>query len=134
MYGEVHIFLDFVSERGYVCEMDDAVVLRIGDRKGERAVSVFHGHDWDHDVVRPCVHLLIVRMVPLVIEDGLAQGHRGVDLGAGRMSGLKYFRLESSGFGGGRREASEVCFDFRWGGSRSGTVVRSVAADCPFKP
>ena len=134
LYGEVHIFLDFVSERGYVCEMDDAVVLRISDGKGERAVSVFHGHDWGHDVVCPCVHLLIVGMVPLVIEDGLAQSHRGVDLGAGRMSGLKYFCLEGSGFGGGRGETSKVCLDFRWSGSGSRTVVRSVAADCSFEP
>ena len=72
LYGEVHIFLNFVSERGYVCEMDAAVVLRIGDGKGECAVSVFHGRDWGHDIVCPCVHLLIVRMVPLVIEDGFA--------------------------------------------------------------
>ena len=72
LHGEVHIFLDFVSECGYICEMDDAVVFRIGDGKGERAVSFFHGQDWDHDVVRPCIHLLIVRMIPFVIEDGLA--------------------------------------------------------------
>ena len=70
--GEVHIFLDFVSESGYICEMDDAIVLHIGDGEGERAVSVFHGYDWSHDVVCPCVHLLIIRMVPLVIEDGFA--------------------------------------------------------------
>ena len=50
------------------------------------------------------------------------------------MSGLKYFRLESSGFGGRRGEASEVCFDFRWGRSGSGTVVRSVVADSSFEP
>ena len=133
LYGEVHIFLDFVSKCGYICEMNDAVVLRIGDGKGECAVSVFHGRDWSHDVVCPCVHLLIVGMVPLVIEDGLAQGHRGIDLGAGRMSGFIYFRLEGSGFGGGRGEASEICFDLRWGGSGSGTVVRSVTADGSFE-
>ena len=46
LYSKVHIFLDFVSERGYICEMNDAVVLRIGDGKGERAVSIFHGPDW----------------------------------------------------------------------------------------
>ena len=102
LYGKVHIFLDFVSECRYVCEVDDAVVLRIGDGKGERAVSIFHGHDWNHDVVCPCVHLFIVRMVPLIIKDGLAQGHRGIDLGAGRMGGLKYFHLEGSRFGGGK--------------------------------
>ena len=134
LYGEIHIFLDFVGERGYVCEMNDAVVLRIGDGKGERAVSVFHGHDWNHDVVCPCVHLLIVRMVPLIIEDGLAQGHCGINLGAGRMSGLKYFRLEGSGFRGGRREASKVCLDLRWSRSGSRTVVRSVTADSSFEP
>ena len=50
------------------------------------------------------------------------------------MSGLSYFHLESSGFRGGRGEASEVCFDFRWSGSGSGTVVRSIAADCSFEP
>ena len=72
LYGEVHIFLDFVSECGYVCEMNDAVVLRIGDGKGKRAVSLFHGQDWGHDVVRPRIHLLVVRMVPLVVEDGFA--------------------------------------------------------------
>ena len=131
---EVHIFFDFVSEGGYICEMNDAVVLHIGDGKGECAVSIFHGRDWSHDVVCPCVHLLVVRVVPLVIEDGLAQSHRGVDLGAGRMSGLKYFRLEGSGFGGGRGETSKVCFDFRWSRSGSGAVVRSVAADCSFEP
>ena len=134
LYGEVHIFLDFVSECGYVCEMDDAVVLRIGDGKGECAVSIFHGHDWSHDVVCPCVHLLVVRMVPLVIEDGFAQGHRGIDLGARRMSGFNYFRLEGSGFRRGKREASKVCLDLRWSGSGSGTVVRSVAADSSFEP
>ena len=114
--------------------MDDAVVFRIGDGKGEVTVGFFHGQDWDHDVVRPCIHLLVVRMIPLVVEDGLAQGHCSVNLGAGRMSGFKYFRLEGSGFGGGRREASEICFDFRWGRSGSGTVVRSVAADSSFEP
>ena len=134
LHGKVHIFLDFVSERGYVREVDDAVVFRIGDGKGERAVGLFHGHDWDHDVVCPCVHLLIVRVVPLVVEDGFAQSHCGINLGVGRMSGFSYFRLESSGFGGGRREAGEVCFDFRWGRSGSGTVVRSVAADSSFEP
>ena len=134
LHGEVHIFLDFVSECRYVCEVDDAVVLCIGDGKGERAVSFFHGQDWDHDVVHPRIHLLVVRMISLVVEDGLAQGHCGVNLGAGRMSGFNYFRLESSRFGGGRRKTSEVCFDFRWSGSGSGTVVRSVAADCSFKP
>ena len=41
-------------------------------------------------------------MIPLVVEDGLAQGHCGINLGAGRMSGFNYFRLESSGFGGGK--------------------------------
>ena len=134
LHGEVHIFLDFVSECGYVCEMDDVVVFRIGDGKGECAVSFFHGQDWDHDIVRPCIHLLVVRMIPLVVEDGLAQGHCGINLGAGRMSGLSYFCLESSRFRGRRREASEVCFDFRWGRSGSGTVVRSVVADCSFEP
>ena len=79
LYGEVHIFLDFVSECRYVCEMNDAVVLCIGDGKGERAVSIFHGYDWNHDVVCPCVHLLVVGMIPFVIEDGLAQGHCGID-------------------------------------------------------
>ena len=134
LHGEVHIFLNFVSECGYVCKMNDTVVLRIGDGKGERAVSLFHGHDWDHDVVCPHIHLLVVRVVPFVVENGLAQGHCGVNLGAGRVSGLSYFCLESSRFGGGRREASEVCFDFRWSGGRSRTVVRSVTADCSFEP
>ena len=134
LYGEVYILLDFVGECRYVCEMNDAVVLRIGDGKGECAVGIFHGHDWDHDIVCPCVHLLVIGMVSLVIEDGLAQGHRGINLGAGRMSGLNYFRLESSRFRRGRGEASEVCFDFRWSGGRSGTVVRSVTADCSFEP
>ena len=134
LHGEVNVFLDFVSEGGYVGEVDDAVVFRIGDGKGERAVSFFHGQDWDHDVVCPCIHLLVVRMIPLVVEDGLAQGHCGVDLGAGRMSGLKYFRLESSGFRGGRGEASKVCFDFRWGRSGSGTVVWGGATDHSVEP
>ena len=88
LHGEVDIFLDFVSEGGYVGEVDVAIVFCIGDGEGECAVSFFHGHDWDHDVVCPCVHLLIVRMVSLVIEDGLAQGHCGIDLGAGRVSRL----------------------------------------------
>ena len=117
LYSEVHIFLDFVGECGYVCEMNNAVVLRIGDGKGECAVSIFHGRDWNHDVIRPCIHLLVVRMVSLVIEDGLTQGHCGVNLGTGRMSSFEYFRLEGSGFRGGRGEASEICFDLRWGRS-----------------
>ena len=41
-------------------------------------------------------------MIPLVVKDGLAQGHRGINLGAGRMSGFMYFRLEGSGFRGGK--------------------------------
>ena len=45
LHGEVHIFLDFVSECGYICEVNNAVILHIGDGKGERAVSLFHGHD-----------------------------------------------------------------------------------------
>ena len=114
--------------------MDDAVIFRIGDGKGERAVSFFHGQDWDHDIVCPCVHLFVVRMVPFVVEDGLAQGHCGVNLGAGRVSELLYFCLESIRFRRGRREAGKICLDFRWSGSGSGTVVRSVAADCSFKP
>ena len=134
LHSEVHVFLDFISECGYVCQVDDAVVFRIGDGKGECTVSLFHGQDGDHDVVCPRIHLLVVRMIPLVVEDGLAQGHCGVNLGAGRMSGLKYFRLETSRFGGGRGEASEVCFNFGWSGSGSGAVVRSVAADCSFEP
>ena len=124
LHGEVHVFLDFVSECGYVCEMDDAVVFRIGNGEGERAVSFFHGQDWGHDVVCPRIHLLIVRMIPLVVEDGLAQGHCSVDLGARGMSGLSYFHLESSGFGGGRREASKVCFDFRWSGVKVQDLLR----------
>ena len=134
LYGEVHIPFDFVSEGGYVGEVDNAIIFCVGDGKGERAVSLFHGQDWGHDVIRPCIHLLVVRMVPFVVEDGFPQGYCGVNLGVGRMSGLKYFRLEGSGFGGGRGEASEVCFNFRWSGSGSGTVVRSVAADCSFEP
>ena len=73
-------------------------------------------------------------MVPFVVEDGLAQGHCGINLGAGRVSGLQYFCLESVRFRRGRREASEIRFNFRWSGSGSGTVVRSVAADCSFEP
>ena len=133
LHGEVHVFLDFVSECGYICEMDDAVVFCIGNGEGERAVSFFYGQDWDHDVC-PRIHLLIVRVIPLVVEDGLAQGHCSVNLGTGRMSGLSYFHLESSGFGGGRREVSDVCLNLRWSGSGSGTVVRSVAADGSFEP
>ena len=114
--------------------MDDAVVFRIGDGKGERTVGFFHGQDWDHDIVCPRIHLFVVRMVPLVVEDGLAQGHCGVNLGAGRMSGFLYFCSEIVRFRRGRREASKICFDLRWGGSRSETVVRSVAADCSFEP
>ena len=88
LHGKVDILFNLVSEGGYVSEVDDAVVLRIGDGKGERTVSFFHGQDWDHDVVRPCVHLHVVRMVPLVVEDGLVQGHCSVNLGAGRVNGL----------------------------------------------
>ena len=134
LHGKVDVVLDFVGEGGYICEMNYAVVLCIGDGKGECAVSLFHGHDWGHDVVCPCIHLLVVRMVSFVIEDGLAQGHCGIDLGAGRMSGLKYFCLKYSRFRRGRGEAGEVHFNFRWSGSGSGTVVRSVAADCSFEP
>ena len=41
LYGEVHIFLDFVSEGGYVCEMDDAVVLLLRSKtfKGATCTS-----------------------------------------------------------------------------------------------
>ena len=67
-----HVLFNFVSEGGYVGEMDNVVVFCIGDGKGECAVSFFHGQDWDHDVICPCIHLLIVRMVPFVVEDGLA--------------------------------------------------------------
>ena len=133
LHGKVDIFFNLVSEGGYVGQVDDAVVFRIGDGKGERTVGFFHGQDWDHDIVCPRLHLFIVRMVPSVVEDGLAQGYCGVNLGAGRMGGFKYFRLKSGGFRGGRRKASEVRFNFRWGGSGSGTVVRSVAADCSFE-
>ena len=88
LHGKVDIFFDFVGEGGYICEMDNAVVFRIGDGKGECAVSIFHGQDWDHDIVCPCIHLLVVRMIPLVVEDGLAQGHCSVNLGVGRMGRL----------------------------------------------
>ena len=73
-------------------------------------------------------------MIPLVVEDGLAQGHCSVNLGVGRASGLQYLCLESIGFRRGRRKVSEIRFNFGWSGSGSGTVVRSVAADCFFKP
>ena len=88
LHGKVNVVFDFVGEGGYICEMDDAVVLCIVDGKGECTVSFFHGHDWDHDIVRPCVHLHVVRMVSLVVEDGLAQGYCGINLGARRVSGL----------------------------------------------
>ena len=110
------------------------VVFRIGDGKGEQAVSFFHGQDWDHDVVCPCIYLHVVRMIPLIGEDGFAQGYCSVDLSARRVSGFQYFCLEGVGFRRGRWEASKVCFDFRWSGSGSGTVVRSVATDCSFEP
>ena len=71
LHGKVDIFFDLISKGGYVGEVDDAVVFRIGDGKGECAVGVFHGQDWDHDVVCPHIHLFVVRMIPFVIEDGL---------------------------------------------------------------
>ena len=67
LHGKVNIFFDLVSKGRYVGEVDDAVVFLIGDREGERTVSFLHGQDWDHDVVCPCVHLHVVRMVPLVM-------------------------------------------------------------------
>ena len=45
LHGKVNVFFDFVSEGGYVGEVDDAVVFRIGDGKGECAVSILHGQD-----------------------------------------------------------------------------------------
>ena len=72
LHGKVNVLFDFVSEGGYVGEVDDAVVFRIGDGKGECTVSFFHGQDWDHDIVCPCIHLHVVRMVSFVVEDGLA--------------------------------------------------------------
>ena len=45
LHGKVNVFLNFISEGRYICEVDDAVVLRIGDGKGERTVSFFHGQD-----------------------------------------------------------------------------------------
>ena len=134
LHGKVNIFFDLVSKGRYVGEVDDAVVFLIGDREGERTVSFLHGQDWDHDVVCPCVHLHVVRMVPLVVEDGLAQGYCGINLGAGRVSRFQYLCLEVVGFRRGRGEASEVHFDLRWSGSGSGTVVWSVSTDCSFKP
>ena len=136
LHGEVNIAFNLVGEGGYVCEVDDAVVFHVGDGKGECAVGVFHGQDWDHNVVRPCVHFHIVRMVPLVVEDGLAQGHCGVNLGVGRVSGFQYLRLESVGFRRERGKASKIHFYFGWSGSGSGsrTVIRSVAAYCSFEP
>ena len=73
-------------------------------------------------------------MVPLVIKDGLAQGHCGINLGAGRVSGLQYFLLEVVGFRRGRGEASKVCLDLRRSGSGGRTVVQSVTTDGSFKP
>ena len=134
LHSKVDVFFDFIREGGYIGEVDDAVVFRIDDGKGECTVSFFHGQDWDHDVVCPCVHLLIVRMVPLVVKDGLAQGHCGINLGVGRMRGLQYLHLESVGFRRGRRKTSKVCFNLRWGGSGSRAVVQSVATDCSFEP
>ena len=134
LHGKVDILFDLVSEGGYVSEVDNAVVLRIGDGKGERTVSFFHGQDWDHDVVCPCIHLHVVRMVPLIVKDGLAQGHCGVNLGTRRVSGLQYFCLEIVGFRRGRREASKVCLNLRWSRSGGRTVVRSVTTDCSFEP
>ena len=43
LHGKVDIFFDLVSEGRYICEVNNAVVLRIGDGKGERTVSFFHG-------------------------------------------------------------------------------------------
>ena len=134
LHGEVDILFNFVSEGGYVGEVDDVVVFRIDDGEGERTVSLLHGQDWGHDVVCPHIHLLVVRMVPFVVEDGLAQGHCRINLGAGRMSGFQYLRLEIVGFRRGRREASKICFDLRWSGSGSRTVVWSVTTDCSFEP
>ena len=72
LHGKVNIFFNFVSEGGYIGEMNNAAVLHIGDGKGECAVGFFHGLDWDHDVIYLCVHLHIVRVVPLIVEDSLA--------------------------------------------------------------
>ena len=35
LHGKVDVFFDLVCEGGYVCEVDNAVVLHIGDEKGE---------------------------------------------------------------------------------------------------
>ena len=134
LHGKVDVFFDLVSEGGYICEVDDAVVFHIRNGEGERTVGFFHGQDWNHDVVHPCIHFYVVRMVPFVVEDGLAQGHCGINLGVGRMSGLLYLHLEGVGFRRGRREASEVHLDLRWSGSGSGTVVQSILTDCSFEP
>ena len=72
LHGKVDVLFDFISEGRYIGEVDDAVVFCIGDGKGECAVSFFHGQDWDHDVVCPCIHLHVVRVVPFVVEDGFA--------------------------------------------------------------
>ena len=45
LHGKVDIFFNLVSEGGYVSEVDDAVVLCIGDGQGEQTVGFFHGHD-----------------------------------------------------------------------------------------
>ena len=66
LHSKIDIFFNFVSEGGYVCEVDNAVVFCIGDGEGECAICFFHGHDWDHDVICPCLHFHVVRMVSFV--------------------------------------------------------------------
>ena len=43
LHGKVDVLFNLVGEGGYVSKVNNAVVLFIGDGKGERAVSFFHG-------------------------------------------------------------------------------------------
>ena len=45
LHGKINVIFNFVSEGRYISEVNNTVVLRIGDRKGECAVCLFHGHD-----------------------------------------------------------------------------------------
>ena len=45
LHCKVNVFFNFISECGYIGEMDDAVVFCIGNGKGEHAVCFFHGQD-----------------------------------------------------------------------------------------
>ena len=80
------IRVDAVGEGWDVCEVCDAIVLSIGDGKGDRSIMFRHRFDEGFKVF--CDHINVVSclwVVRLITDDGFAEGNGVVNLGLGRV-------------------------------------------------